>query len=65
MRKQLLALAILMLGSFLDLAAQSAQQATIISHTTVQCSTKNKDKKKSTTTATSVPFTDPLPNFQI
>jgi hypothetical protein len=49
MRKQLLALAILILGSFLNLAAQSAQQATIISHTTVQCGTKNKGKKESTT----------------
>ncbi len=48
MRKQLSLLAILILGATFNLAAQNKGQATIVSHTTVQCGTKNKGKKEST-----------------
>jgi hypothetical protein len=48
MRKQLSAFAVLVLGASLSAAAQNTRQATIISQTSVDCGTKNKGKKQST-----------------
>jgi hypothetical protein len=49
MRKRFLALAVLLLGTSFNLAAQtSSRQATIISQSSVDCGTKNKGKKQST-----------------
>jgi hypothetical protein len=48
MRKHLSALALLVLGASFCSAEQKTSSATIISQTSVECGTKNKGKKQST-----------------